>query len=28
VPPAEHPWRRVRTDTALYQTRLTESLTT
>ncbi len=27
VPPAEHPWRRVRTDTALYQTRLTESLT-
>ena len=27
VPPAEHPWRQVRTDTALYQTRLTESLT-
>jgi hypothetical protein len=27
VPPVEHPWRRVRTDTALYQTRLTESLT-
>ena len=26
VPPAEHPWRRVRRDTALYQTRLTESL--
>jgi hypothetical protein len=27
VPPAGHPWRRVRRDTALYQTRLTESLT-
>ena len=27
VPPAQHPWRRVRRDTALYQTRLTESLT-
>jgi hypothetical protein len=27
VPPAEHPWRQVRRDTALYQTRLTESLT-
>ena len=23
APPAEHPWRRVRRDTALYQTRLT-----
>jgi len=27
VPPAQHPWRRVRRDTTLYQTRLTESLT-
>lgn len=27
VPPAEHPWRRVRRGTGLYQTRLTESLT-
>lgn len=26
VPPAEHPWRRVRRDSALYQTRLTKSL--